>query len=251
MTQTPRSYVYIANWKMYFTFQEATAWVEQHGKQLEELAAQENAKIILAPSMSALQSITTHFQNTPINTAAQDCSDRTTGAFTGQNSARDIASIGATFCIIGHSERRTLQGDTDAAIAQKCSNLLQSGITPILCIGESAQDRASGQTLQVLQAQLSWVSSMPFISSTASIPLLIAYEPVWAIGTGQVPTLAELTTVFSWLKTIGLPSGTRLLYGGSVTSKTIASPKSCPLIDGFLIGGASLDFQEFKNLVHY
>jgi triosephosphate isomerase len=188
--------------------------------------------------------------DTPIALGAQTCSPHASGAYTGQVAASTLAEVGCTYCLIGHSERRAC-GETNEQIVGQYNQLVNNNLTPIVCIGESTKDYAAGNTMTILEQQL-----LPLVKTYQENPsstFLIAYEPVWAIGTGKIPTSAELTTIFAWLKKRlqnDLPEATTFfLYGGSVDETNSAAIKNITHLDGLLVGSASLNFKNFKNIV--
>lgn len=248
-----KKYFYIANWKMNWNFTETVEFVARHYDQLIALGQKPDRSIVLCPSTTALYPLIKMFEKTHIAIGAQDCSDHQKGAFTGQISAEDIKSVGGTFCIVGHSERRRYNNESDEVISKKLSWLLDVGIVPIICIGETFEQYQQGTTLPVVKQQLN--SIIPNMQRYAgqNIRILVAYEPVWAIGSGLIPSIQHLQTVFTFLKqvmtTLENASAWSLLYGGSISSKNIHIFKQIELIDGFLIGGASLDFQELQNII--
>ena len=254
--------LYAANWKMAMPLVKGARFIAQYRAQLIQLAEQHT--IVLAPSFLGLLPMAEIFNNTQVHLAGQDCSDHTIGAYTGQIAAPELATAGARYCLVGHSERRRYNGETNIIVGIKATQACAAGLTPIICIGETADQRQAGSTEQILTEQLKPIFGALKIASEAwrssleqkqgapdKTPLIIAYEPIWAIGTGITPTPAELAAIFSFLHKLiqQEPHTVQLLYGGSVTSTTAPELKKIPLLDGFLIGGASLDFQEFKNIV--
>lgn len=245
----------VANWKMYWTVDQTLQFAAKNYDQIINLTVPRDATVVLCPSFTALYSLSNMFKDTPVLIGAQDCSEHHVGAFTGVVSASDIVAAGARFCIVGHSDRRKFNSENDQMVASKCQQLVDAGACPILCVGETKEDFDAGQTLAILVRQLDPV--MQLIASRAihieNKQIVIAYEPVWAIGSGQVPEMGHLETVFAWLESYfekHAPAlGVHLLYGGSVSSGSVRTLTKLKLIDGFLVGGASLDFQEFENIV--
>ena len=177
----------------------------------------------------------------------QDCHPEKSGAFTGDVSAEMWADLEARYVIVGHSERRAMHGETDATVSAKAAAAIRAGLAPIICLGESLAERDTGQTLEVVGRQLA--SSVP--ASAANAPFVIAYEPIWAIGTGRTPTTAQVAEVHAALRA-GLKSrfgaaaeGVRLLYGGSVKPDNARDLMHVPDVDGALVGGASLKSADF------
>lgn len=241
-----KKYYYIANWKMYWDFDQTINFVTKHHDEFINLAQDRQTKIVLCPSIPTLYTLSQQFSQTNIALGGQDCSGLEPGAHTGQVSVEQLQSVGAEYCIIGHSEQRQYGNESNETVAVKYHRLISVGITPIICIGETLEQHKQGATLSILEAQLELIQF-------THKPLFIAYEPVWAIGTGLIPTTQHLETVFSWLanfttKKISSTSCS-LLYGGSTSSKNIQELKTVDWIDGFLIGGASLNFDEFAKII--
>jgi len=242
---------FVANWKMNKTVEEAQAFLAEFASRFED--TDEWAEVIIAPPYTALTAVAAGLSRpspgrTPLGfLAAQNICEYGDGAYTGEISSRMLAAIGCRFVIVGHSERRIYAGETDAQIVRKVSVASEWGITPILCVGETAEARRAGQSLQVVERQIHAAAS------ALSAGSIIAYEPVWAIGTGVLPRVDEIETVHQHIRGLlaGLPAeiGLRLLYGGSVNRENIASVMSLPSVDGVLVGGASLSAATFADLV--
>jgi triosephosphate isomerase len=245
--------MYAANWKMNMSAGDAAdfadkakAWIARH-HELQNY-------IVICPSFPFILPLAIELGNSGIITGAQNCSEFPHGAYTGQVSAKQLADVGAMFCIVGHNECRSLLHESSDAIGKKVSLLFEHAINPIVCVGETAFEFEQHQTLTILEQQLAPI--IKAIKSAQSIPheFIIAYEPVWAIGTGKTPEPQTLENVFSWILShmqSKAPSiqKIRILYGGSVDSLNAKSFKHIKGLGGFLIGGASLDFQKFKNIV--
>jgi triosephosphate isomerase len=183
-----------------------------------------------------------------IATGGQDCSEQASGAFTGDLSAAMLADAGASFVILGHSERRTLHGETSATVKVKAEAALKALLVPIVCVGETKDEREAGKALAVVRKQLR--GSVPAGATAAT--LVVAYEPVWAIGTGLTPTLADVAEMHAAIRAElgrivgkGEAAGVRLLYGGSVKPSNAAELMNVPHVDGALVGGASLKAEDF------
>jgi triosephosphate isomerase (TIM) len=245
-------YLYVANWKMNLSFDQSISFCKNNHDALQQIP-NNVAEIVICPSFVAIAPIAEIFKNSPIAIGAQDCSEHSLGAYTGETSALSLAEVGVTYCIVGHSERRMYYGETTETIIKKIYLLYATNIMPIICIGETHEDFANKKTFNVLTEQLSPILAAIAQQQEKRKEIIIAYEPVWAIGTGIVPTLEQLTTVFEWItKQIALQlSGytIHLLYGGSVNQSNIAELKKTPPINGFLIGGASTDFEQFKKII--
>jgi triosephosphate isomerase (TIM) len=248
---------YIANWKMHWTFDETIKFATRHYDALVQLADNQSRNIILCPSYPTLYPLVEMFKSTGVSLGAQDCSDHTIGAFTGQISAPHLKSVGCSYCIVGHSERRRYNHEASSVIAQKCLQLITANIVPILCIGETEEQQRAGKTLAVLEEQLGTVTKVLHEQGNrvSNQPFFVAYEPAWAIGTNTIPTQEHLETVYAWLTQATQHQAPHFawhfLYGGSVNSKIVKGILSTASIDGLLIGGASLDFQEFEKIVKY
>ncbi|MFH0898703.1 MAG: triose-phosphate isomerase family protein [bacterium] len=250
-----KKYLFVANWKMYLSFEQALEFAAQHYDDFIALTKDFACPIIICPDFTSLTSLKKIFKSTDILFGAQDCSSHARGAFTGQVCAESLRQIGCDYCIIGHSETRINAKHDDKEISNKFLQLIAQGISPIICIGEQEEDYKKGNVFQVLEKQLmgilSRVSADQHLYQDLSI--CIAYEPVWSIGTAQIPSQDHLNNVFSWLadkvkknnKTIDW----KLIYGGSVAPENIGFFKKIDMIDGFLIGGASVDFQKLKKIV--
>ncbi len=232
---------FIANWKIYLSHQQEINFIKKNLNELIELSKERN--IILSPSFTSLFQIHELLKVSNINLAAQNCSTLESGALTGEVSADSIKESGCNFCIVGHSERRKFFNETNEIIERKIKLLLEKNITPILCIGETLQEYENNKTSQVLENQLSLIIKINKIEK-----IIIAYEPVWSIGTGNIPKIDEIDQIVRITKQI-IKKDIPILYGGSVNSKNILEFKKSTEISGFLIGKASTDFQEFKKIV--
>ncbi|MFQ6548873.1 triose-phosphate isomerase [Aestuariibius sp. 2305UL40-4] len=199
-----------------------------------------SVSILLCPPATLLAQLSKYLDGTPIATGGQDCHTAASGAHTGDVSADMLRAAGATHVIVGHSERRADHGETDALIRAKAEAALNAGLTPILCIGETLEERDAGQTLDVVARQLT--DGRP---ETGTI--VIAYEPVWAIGTGRTPTTDQIAEVHALLRDHA--PDTPLLYGGSVKGANAAEIFAIPNVDGALVGGASLTADAFSPII--
>ncbi|MEQ8515250.1 MAG: triose-phosphate isomerase [Chromatocurvus sp.] len=206
--------------------------------------------VAVCPPYAYLQQVATLCATSGISVGAQDCSHMREGAYTGEVAAPMLSDIGCEWVVIGHSERRQYHRESSPLIAAKLAVAVAAGLTPILCVGETREQREAGEAEMVVLAQLREV-----LADTPDVPgLVIAYEPVWAIGTGLTATPEEAQEMHAFirgrLKTItGGGEKTRLLYGGSVKAANAESLFSCDDIDGALVGGASLDADEFTAIV--
>ena len=243
--------VFAANWKMHKTVHESVAFV----RELTSVAKKHsNAEVIVAPPFTALAAASETARNTPICVAAQDVYFERQGAFTGEVSADMIRDTGATHAIVGHSERRRLFGDTDEWVNRKARAAVASELTPIICIGETLDEREAGSTLAVLDRQIR--AALDGLTGEQIADALIAYEPVWAIGTGKNATPAEADEAHRHIRSRirqwfgGTPAeACRILYGGSVKPENIRDLIGLPDVDGALVGGASLEVRSFAEII--
>ena len=242
-------YTYIANWKMNFSFDESINFCKTYKNDLEQLASQ-NISFILCPTFVALAPITEIFKNTAIKIGAQDCSKYKSGSFTGETSVQSLAEIGITHCFLGHSERRIYFGENIQDILKKMILLFSYNIQPIICIGETKEHFENAATFTVLAEQLRLIIEY---AQKAQKNIIIAYEPVWSIGNNIVPENSYLEEVFAWIiKFINSHTpqlDALLLYGGSVNEHNIEQLKQIPHINGFLIGGASTQFEKLRKII--
>jgi len=209
------------------------------------------AEMLLCPPATLLAQMAWATKGTALRLGGQDCHTNASGAHTGDISAAMLADAGAAYVIVGHSERRTDHGETDALVMAKSQAARSAGLISIVCIGETEAQRGAGDTLNVIGRQLA--GSVPDTATAAT--LVLAYEPVWAIGTGRTPLLDEIAEVHAFLRAqitarIGTEgAGVRLLYGGSVKPSNAADIFALPHVDGALVGGASLKAADFGAIV--
>ena len=234
------------NWKM-----NGTAAALDEVRALTAAHAAPACEMLLCPPATLLSRMAEAARGTALKVGGQDCHAKASGAHTGDISAAMLRDAGASHVILGHSERRTDHGETDAQIRAKAEAAVAEGLVAIVCIGETEAERDASQTLAVIGRQLD--GSIPGGATAAT--LVVAYEPVWAIGTGRTPTLAEIGEVHSFLRDrlrglIGAEAeGVRLLYGGSVKPSNAAEIFAIPHVDGALVGGASLKAADFGAIV--
>jgi triosephosphate isomerase len=243
--------VLAANWKMFKTTREALAYVRELSLLLKPVTGVE---VVVAPPLTSLSTVVEAARNTSIGVAAQNVYFGRQGAFTGEVSAPMLKEAGAEYVIIGHSERRRIFGDTDEWVNRKVRAALDADLIPIACIGETLDERERGDTYTVLDRQIR--SGFEGCTSDEISKLIIAYEPVWAIGTGKNATPAEADEAHRHIRGrlsewFGAPAAAtcRLLYGGSVKPDNIAELRALPDVDGALVGGASLDVRSFADIV--
>jgi triosephosphate isomerase len=239
------------NWKMYRTAREAAQTI----RTLRGLVADvTDVDVVVCPPFTALPAALEAASGSRIALGAQDCHWEKEGAFTGEVAVPMLADLGCSHVIVGHSERRQYFGETDATVDRKVEAVLAHGLTCIGCLGEMLQEREAGQTLQVLERQLRG----GFARHLGSSRLVIAYEPVWAIGTGRTATPAQAQEAHGFLRGLvaavagaDVAAGIRILYGGSVKPDNIAALMAQPDVDGALVGGASLDPSSFARIVKF
>lgn len=242
--------VFVANWKMNMPFKSGLSFIQDNVDLLAQLNDNHHKKIILCPSFPFLMPIKKELNQLPLFLGAQNCSEHAEGPFTGQVSAHMLAEAGCNYCIIGHSECRSMLKETNEQIAAKATQLIKAKVIPIICIGETLEQKMSQKTTEVLCNQLT-----PLIKELKQHTgtIYIAYEPIWAIGTGKTPSGYELEEISAFLVNFlnqELPNtNTTLLYGGSVNEANTQEILNIPAIGGLLIGGASLDFKNFQKIV--
>ena len=239
------------NWKMHKTIAETLAYIEAF-KPL--VAGVEDRDIMLAPPFTALDAAQRALEGSRISLGAQNCHWEEEGAFTGEISARMLADIGVIYVILGHSERRHIFGETDEMIRQKVAAVLRHELVPILCIGETLEEREAGKTFSVLERQLK--EGLKGLSAGDLKDLVIAYEPVWAIGTGKTASPEQAEEAHAFCRRLlaemfgaDFAEKIRILYGGSVKPENIVGLMARPDIDGALVGGASLKPDVFARIV--
>ena len=229
----------VGNWKMHNTVGESQALVAALQQELGDFNL---AEVVLAPSFVALRELA---QQGPFALAAQDLHHAGSGAFTGEVSGAQLRDAGCTYVIVGHSERRALFGETLASTKLKVAAAFVADLVPILCVGETLAERDAGHTQSIVQTQL--LAAIEGLSAAQLQALVVAYEPVWAIGTGRVATPEQVQEVHGFLR--GLVKTSRLLYGGSVKPDNAAALLRLADVDGALVGGASLDARAFAQIV--
>jgi triosephosphate isomerase len=241
-----------ANWKMQGSRQFLTAYFESFQKALPVKLA-ESVDIALFPPFVYLEQAIVSARNGQANTGdigigAQNLSQFASGAFTGEISADMLVDVGCRYVLVGHSERRSLYGESSQVVAEKFVAARNNGLMPVLCVGESLQQRENGATLDVVNSQLQAVIDLAGLTAVAES--VIAYEPVWAIGTGRTASPEQAQEVHYAIRTVLADAGqkTRILYGGSVKGENAQALFAQPDIDGGLVGGASLNAEEFAAI---
>ncbi|MGE3956635.1 MAG: triose-phosphate isomerase [Vicinamibacterales bacterium] len=239
------------NWKMFKTVSDAVTFAKEFKAVVKDV---NGVDIVLAPPFTAVHPVAEAVRASNIAVSAQDVYWEKEGAFTGEVSAAMIREAGAEYVIVGHSERRRLFADTDVAVNRKIRAAIGADLTPIVCVGETLEEREANATLAVLDRQLK--DGLDGLTPTQVADLVIAYEPVWAIGTGRNATAAQAQEAHAHIRGrlrqwFGADTAdkTRILYGGSVKPDNIADLVREPDVDGALVGGASLDVKSFGEIV--
>lgn len=244
----PRSKFVVGNWKMNGDF-------VANNNLVQAVLSVRDVNIALAPPVVYLAAVRQQLTGSDIGLVAQNvAAEAQKGAYTGEISAAMLADVGAAYAIVGHSERRQYYGESDELVAQKCLRLQEKGLQPIICVGETLAEREAGQVEQVVGRQIRTVIEMCGIEMLARA--VVAYEPVWAIGTGKTATPEDAQAVHAFLRQLvlnydkSIAENLCILYGGSVKADNAASLFAMPDIDGALVGGASLVAKEFLAICH-
>jgi triosephosphate isomerase len=239
------------NWKMYKTVHEAVYFVKELRLVVKDIS---DVEIVVAPPFTAVHAVAEAARNTNIGVAAQNLYWEASGAFTGEVSAPMIKEAGAEYVIVGHSERRRLFGETDATVNKKVTAAIAAGLTPIVCVGETLEERERDETFAVLDRQIK--DGLDRITGNELSELVVAYEPVWAIGTGRNATATQAGEVHAHIRQrlrqwFGADAADRchIIYGGSVKPDNIRELIAEPDVDGALVGGASLEVKSFADIV--
>ncbi len=250
---TTRRPMIAGNWKMYKTCPEAE---QTAGELIQKLKGASDLDIMIAPPATALTVVSRIIRDTPVDLGAQNLFWENEGAYTGEVSAPMLASAGCRYVIIGHSERRQYFGETDENVNKKIKAALAAGLVPVICVGETESEREAQKTFSILDKQMK--NGLEDLTAEEFGGSVIAYEPVWAIGTGKTATSDQAQEVHAWLrefleKRFGKETAgaTRILYGGSVKPGNIAELMALPDIDGALVGGASLKPDTFSEIINY
>jgi triosephosphate isomerase len=241
------------NWKMYKTPKEAA----ETARELDQrVASVVGVDIMIAPTYTALAAVNAVIYQGPVALGAQNLFWEAEGAYTGEISARMLQSVGCTYCIIGHSERRQYFAETDQTVNKKIRAAIEAQLIPVFCVGETEKEREAGQTFSVLDKQVQ--KGLEKLVSEELGTLVIAYEPVWAIGTGKTATDDQAQEAHQFIRSLvqknfgdARAESIRILYGGSVKPANIAALMEMPDIDGALVGGASLDAESFSQIVKF
>jgi triosephosphate isomerase len=239
------------NWKMYKTVQEAVMFAKELRSLVKDIT---DVKVVVAPPFTAVYGVAEALRSANVGVSAQNLYWEREGAFTGEVSAAMIKEAGAEYAIVGHSERRRLFAETDATVSRKTRAAISAGLTPIVCVGETLEQRERNETLGVLDRQIK--DGLDGLNAEQIAELVVAYEPVWAIGTGRNATAAQAGEAHLHIRTrlrqwFGAEAAERchVIYGGSVKPDNIAELIREPDVDGALVGGASLDVKSFVEIV--
>jgi triosephosphate isomerase len=241
------------NWKLHKTVAEA---LELANALKTELVDMDDADIVVAPVFTALDQVAKALSSSSITVAAQNCYPEKSGAFTGEVSPALLKDVGCRHVIVGHSERRQLFGETDAFINRKVRALVAEGLTAIFCIGETLEEREDGRMFDVLKHQVS--EGLKDLEAAEMTGVVLAYEPVWAIGAGKTATDGQANEAHAFIRGLLLDrfgkktaDATRILYGGSVKPDNVDGLMAMPDIDGTLVGGASLKAADFVRIARF
>ena len=243
----------VANWKMHKTVKESVDFAHQLAGKLSESA---KSDVVIAPPFTSLHPVAEELRDSAIYLSAQNLHWDEKGAYTGEVSAGMLVDVGCKYVIIGHSERRAFFNESDGDINRKIKIALKFNLRPIFCIGETSDERESGKTFAVIKKQMK--EGLIDLASDDIRRIIIAYEPIWAIGTGKTASPNQAEEVHSFIRNMireihgtNVSGKTMILYGGSVNPDNIADLMSQPDIDGALVGGASLDVEKFIKVVKF
>ena len=255
----PRTPLIAGNWKMVLDHQQGTLLVQKLDWTLKDAKHDYSAvEVAVLPSHTSLRTVQTLIEGDKLSIAlgAQDVSEHDSGAYTGEVSAAMLAKLGVTYVAVGHSERRQYHGETDATVRAKAAKALAAGLTPIVCVGEALEIRKAEQHVEFTVGQVT--QALTGLTAEQAAGLVLAYEPVWAIGTGEVATPEDAQEVCAALREAvaelfdrATADAVRVLYGGSVKPASIAAIMRQPDVDGALVGGASTDAGDFAAIVRF
>ncbi len=236
-----RKYLVAGNWKMNGLRADGIALANAVARRAKELHA---CELLVCPPATLLASVGEALAGSDVRLGGQDCHAAPSGAFTGCVSAEMLRDAGCSHVILGHSERRHGCGENDADVRAKALAARRAGLVAIICVGETRAEREAGRAAEIVSGQLA--GSLP--EGATPDKLIVAYEPIWAIGTGLTPTTADITEIHAAIRR-HIPAGTRILYGGSVNPKNAAEILALAEVDGALVGGASLKADDFWAIV--
>lgn len=249
----PRKTLIAANWKMYKTVAEAVSFVQS---MQDEAGSLDDREVVIAPPYTLLPAVRAAMTRAGFKLSAQNCHWEDQGAYTGEISCAMLQDVGCDGVIIGHSERRHIFGESDEWVQKKLNAAVKWGLMPILCVGERLGERENGQTFSVVENQLK--VALTELAPQMARQLVIAYEPVWAIGTGKTAMPGQAQEVHGFVRERlaaafdkDVANTIRILYGGSVKPDNVDALMAEPDIDGLLVGGASLEVASFKRIVQY
>lgn len=241
------------NWKMYLTSGEAVRLAKAVAAFSQKYVDRD---VMVAPSFTSLAAVAAELKDSDVLVGAQNVAWEQEGAYTGEISPRMLTDLGVQMVIVGHSERRHIFGEDNAMVNQRLLAALDGGLVPVLCVGETLDERESSATLQTLEAQL--CEGLENVTSAQAEQVVLAYEPVWAIGTGKTATPKQAQEVHHFLRQLlaglfdkKIAEAVRVLYGGSVKPDNIDELMAQPDIDGALVGGAALNVDSFARIVHF
>ena len=249
-SQAPRTPLIAGNWKMHKTIAEAEEFI---AALLPRVSSVDGVDVAVCPPFTALQAMVDSTRGSRVAVYAQTMHHADHGAFTGEVAAPMLTEIDVQGVVLGHSERRELFGETDRALAQKVPAALTAGLLPVLCVGETEEERERGDTERKLRHQVQ--EALARVETDRLGDVVIAYEPIWAIGTGQVATPEQAQEAIAFIRALVADRSreqaarTRILYGGSVKPENAAELLALPDVDGALVGGASLDAEVFSQIV--
>ncbi len=245
-----RKHIVAGNWKMNKTFEEADDLINDIMDKLEGLTLDRNTELVICPPFPYLEMASEYGDESYFAVGAQDVSEQDSGAYTGEVSAAMLESLQLTYCIVGHSERRAYHHETDEIVARKVDQLLKYNLRPIVCCGEVLQEREEGRQFDVVKKQIT--DGLFHLSAEQFANIVIAYEPVWAIGTGKTATPEQAQEIHAFIRGLiaekygkEVADETSILYGGSCKPSNAKELFANPDVDGGLIGGASLKADDF------
>lgn len=241
------------NWKMFKTLDDVRVFADDFAAKVSDLTDRD---MVICPPFVYIHTLVRAFETSPVRVGSQNVFFEDQGAFTGEISAPMLKSIGAEFAIIGHSERRQYFAETDETVNKRIRAALRAGLIPIVCVGEHLEDREQGKTFDVVATQIR--NGLSGLDAEQARTLVVAYEPVWAIGTGKTATPEMAQEVHAYIRSIisdifgsGLAGNMRILYGGSVKGENVDALMQQEDIDGALVGGASLDAASFDRIIRF
>ena len=248
-----RKPIIAGNWKMYKTVRESAAYVGQLAEQFKGI---QDREIVVCPTTLSITAVVDALRFSNVQVGAQDACWENEGAYTGQVSPTMLKEAGVKYIVLGHSERRQYEGETDEKVNRKLKNVLKSGLRAIVCVGETLQERESGRTEKVIETQIKGCFEGIGLGNLAQI--VVAYEPVWAIGTGKNATPEQANEVHRFIRNLfekkyntEAAQALRIQYGGSVKPENVKQLMAQPDIDGALVGGASLKADSFGAIVRF